>query len=305
MGTLRNENPAFGQADLSNCEREQIHLAGSIQPHGALLLASEPELVVVQSSTNAGAFLDIDGGVLERRLNELGGNLTERICPHLTESLYEIPAAVQCNLGSKPTRFDVLLHRLHDGGPVVELERAGPKVEPSKHLDAALQRIVETSSLRALCDETARCFKDLTGYDRVMVYRFDEDGHGEVFSECREEELEPFLGNRYPASDIPQMARRLYERNRVRVLVDVEYEPIRLTPDLSPLTGQQLDMSLCFLRSMSPIHVQYLKSMGVGATLVALLVVGGNLWGLVACHHYRPRQVHYETRAVCEPCLSP
>ena len=132
------------------------------------------------------------------------------------------------------------------------------------------------------------------------MYHFDDEGHGEVFSEERELKLESFLGNHYPASDIPQIARRLYERNRVRVLVDVEAAPTSLEPRLSPLTGGDVDMSLCFLRSMSPIHVQYLKNMGVSATLVVSLLVGGRLWGLVACHHYAPRFVHFETRAVCE-----
>jgi GAF domain-containing protein len=143
-------------------------------------------------------------------------------------------------------------------------------------------------------------FKHLTGYDRVMVYRFDEEGHGEVLSEERRPGLESYLGNRYPSSDIPQIARRLYERNRVRVLADVEYVPVPLMPRLSPITGEDLDMSLCFLRSMSPIHVQYLKNMGVAATLVVSLMVGGRLWGLIACHHYEPRFVHFEIRSVCE-----
>lgn len=119
------------------------------------------------------------------------------------------------------------------------------------------------ATLPGLGDETARIFKGLTGFDRVMVYRFDDEGHGEVLAEAKEPALEPFLGNRYPATDIPQIARRLYERNRVRVLPDVEYAPSALVPALSPLTGEQLDMSLCFLRSSSPIHVQYLKNMGV------------------------------------------
>ncbi|WP_431204542.1 GAF domain-containing protein [Bradyrhizobium betae] len=151
-----------------------------------------------------------------------------------------------------------------------------------------------------MCEEAATLFQDRTGYDRVMVYRFDDEGHGEVFSERRKPELEAYLGNRYPATDIPQMARRLYERTRVRVLVDVNYQPVPLQPRLSPITGRDLDMSLCFLRSMSPIHLQYLKNMGVGATLVISLVVGGKLWGLVACHHYEPRFIHFELRAVCE-----
>jgi two-component system, chemotaxis family, sensor kinase Cph1 len=133
-----------------------------------------------------------------------------------------------------------------------------------------------------------------------MVYRFDDDGHGEVLSEQRKPELEPYLGIHYPSSDIPQIARRLYKRNRVRVLFDVSYTPTPLTPRLSPASGRDLDMSLCFLRSPSPIHVQYLKNMGVCATLVVSLVVGGRLWGLISCHHYVPRFIHFEIRAVCE-----
>jgi chemotaxis family two-component system sensor kinase Cph1 len=292
--------PAFGEADLSNCEREQIQLAGSIQPHGALLVVSEPDLMVVQASANAREFLGLAASPTGRALADLPGDLAVRLAPHLTAALDAIPLGVRCTVGRSGVALDGLVHRLPTGGVVIELERAGPPVDLSRHVEGALDRLLGTSSMRALCEEAATVFKDLTGYDRVMVYRFDEDGHGEVYCERREPELEAFLGNRYPASDIPQIARRLYERNRVRVLVDIDYAPIPLEPVLSPLTGAQLDMSLCFLRSMSPIHIQYLKNMGVGATLVASLVVAGRLWGLVACHHYAPRFVHYEMRTVCE-----
>jgi two-component system, chemotaxis family, sensor kinase Cph1 len=290
--------PAFGQADLSNCEREQIQLAGSIQPHGALLVLREPDLLVIQASDNAADFLELDQDVLGLELCAIRGNLADHIRPHLSDPLKEIPRAVRCQVGKK--QFDVLVHRPPDGGVVVELERAGAPVDLSVNVARSVQSILLASSLRALCDETARIFKDVTGYDRVMVYRFDDKGHGEVFSERRKPDLEAYLGNRYPASDIPQIARRLYERNRVRVLADVEYRPVPLSPRQSPITGRDLDMSLCFLRSMSPIHVQYLKNMGVAATLVASIVVGGKLWGLVACHHYVPRFIHFEVRAVCE-----
>jgi len=292
--------PGFGQADLTNCEREQIHLAGSIQPHGVLLAVRERDLVVVQASANAREFLGLARGVLGLPLDRLDRDLAERLKPYLLQQLDAIPVAVRCGLGGGQGDYDGLVHRPARDCLVIELERAGPPVDLSKHVGEALDTILRAASLRTLCDETARIFKQLTGYDRVMVYRFDEDGHGEVFSERRERELEAFLGNRYPASDIPQIARRLYVRNRVRVLVDVDYTPVPLEPVRSPLNGAELDMSLCFLRSMSPIHIQYLKNMGVGATLVASLVVGGRLWGLVSCHHYGPRQIHYETRAVCE-----
>jgi two-component system, chemotaxis family, sensor kinase Cph1 len=292
--------PAFGQADLSNCEREQIHLAGSIQPHGALIVVQEPDETIIQSSANAREFLNLAQDIIGQRLSSLPGNLAECVRPHLQNPLHTIPIAVRSNVGDDGAAFDCLLHRPPEGGLIIELERAGPLVDLSTHVDRALNTILNASSLRALCDETAKIFAGLTGYDRVMVYRFDEDGHGEVFSEERKPELEAYLGNRYPASDIPQIARRLYERNRVRVLVDVTYAPSPIYPRLSPISGRDLDMSLCFLRSPSPIHVQYLKNMGVRATLVISLVVGGRLWGLISCHHYVPRFVHFEVRAVCE-----
>jgi two-component system, chemotaxis family, sensor kinase Cph1 len=292
--------PAFGEANLSNCEREQIHLAGSIQPHGTLLLIREPDGVIVQASENAASFLGLQGDILGLRLDALDADLAEQLHQHMADPLRDVPRGVRCHIGSPPTAFDGLIHRPDGGGLILELEQAGPSVDLSRHLERGLQSIIAAGSLRALSDETSRIFKALTGYDRVMVYRFDDQGHGEVLSEEREPNLEAYLGNRYPSSDIPQIARRLYERNRVRVLADVDFAPVPLTPRLSPISGGELDMSLCFLRSSSPIHVQYLKNMGVRATLVVSLMVSGKLWGLVSCHHYVPRFVHFEERAVCE-----
>jgi two-component system, chemotaxis family, sensor kinase Cph1 len=296
--------PAFGQADLSNCEREQIHLAGSIQPHGALLLVREPDHVILQASANAAEFLHLPGrsakDLLGHPVADLPGDLLARIREHAEQPQHALPKAVRCHVGEPAGSFDGLFHRLADGGLVIELEPAGPAPDLSRDVHGALQEILAAPTLRALCDETARIFRRLAGYDRTMVYRFDDDGHGEVFSEQRTPELEAFLGNWYPASDIPQIARRLYERTRIRVLSDVAYTPVPLVPRLSPITGEDLDMSLCFLRSISPIHVQYLKNMGVRATLVVSLVVGGKLWGLISCHHYVPRFVHFELRSVCE-----
>jgi light-regulated signal transduction histidine kinase (bacteriophytochrome) len=176
----------------------------------------------------------------------------------------------------------------------------GQPLNFAQQLDNALRELFPSYSLQSLCDEAARIYREITGYDRVMIYRFDEDGHGELFSEQRRHDLEAFLGNHYPASDIPQIARRLYERNRVRVLVDIGYTPVPIDPLVSPATGRELDMSLCVLRSTSPIHVQYLRNMGVAATLVASIMVGGRLWGLVSCHHYVPRAASFAVRAVCE-----
>jgi PAS domain S-box-containing protein len=219
---------------------------------------------------------------------------------HLSTRIETIPVAFKCHLGDATKPFNVLLHHPPGGGVILELEHAGSPIDFSQPVERALQTVLAASTLQSLCDESAAIFNEITGYDRVMIYRFDDAGHGEVFSETKKPELEAFLGNRYPASDIPQIARRLYERNRVRLLVDLDYTPSPLIPHLSPITGKDLDMSLCFLRSVSPIHVQYLKNMAVSATLVVSLMVGGKLWGLISCHHYSPRSLHFEMRAICE-----
>ena len=293
-------SPAFGAATLNNCEREQIHLAASIQPHGALLVLSEPDFTIVQASANARDFLGAGADLDGMPLRKIGGNLWERVRPHLNDRIEAIPIAIRCHLADPSAPINALLHHPRGGGLVLELESAGPAADFSRPIEEALQTVLAASTLQALCNQSADIFSKLTGYDRVVIYRFYEAGHGEVLSETKKPELEAFLGNRYPASDIPQIARRLYESNRVRLLADINYTPSPLVPKISPLTGEDLDMSLCFLRSSSPIHVQYLKNMGVAATLVVSLMVGGWLWGLISCHHYAPRFIHFEMRAVCE-----
>lgn len=293
-------NPAFGKADLSNCETEQIHLAGAIQPHGALLVATTDTLEIIQISANAAAFLNLDEPLLGKTLPDLPGNLGHHLRFAMDRDLDKIPAAIRVTVGTAGTEYDCLMHHAHPGILVLEFERAVALVEVPNSLRNALERIAAAPSLQILSEVTAQIFKNLTGYDRVMIYRFDESGHGEVFAESKEPHLEAFLGNRYPASDIPHIARRLYVKNRIRLLSDVNSTQVPLTPQQCPLTGQDLDMSLCTLRSMSPIHVQYLKNMGVSGTLVASLMVGGQLWGLVSCHHYFSRQVSYEMRTQCE-----
>ncbi len=257
--------------------------------------------MVVQASVNAASFLGLAQSPLGCRLADLGGTLAQSMAPLLGEKLTEIPGALLACVGDDQDHwFDVVVHRPGDSGLIVELERASPSLDIAGPIEQALRRVVNASTLTTLCDEAATIFRALTGYDRVMIYRFDEEGHGQVLSEARRPELEAFLGNRYPSTDIPHIARRLYERNRVRVLADVTFTPVALEPALSPLSGGQLDMSLCTLRASSPIHVQYLKNMGVAATLVISLMVDGRLWGLVSCHHYSPRMVQFEMRAVCD-----
>ncbi len=301
MSSVTGPAPAFGSADLSNCEREQIHLPGSIQPHGALIVVRAADLSIVQVSDNIERFLGLERDPSGMSLADLDARLAETVqAASADDRTDNMPRSLRCRTAGADRELDVAVHRVPEGDLIVELEPAAPPPDQTAFVERSFRDIVSSLTLSDLCDDTARLFKALTGYDRVMVYRFDPDGHGEVFSEQREPDIEPFLGNRYPASDIPQIARRLYERNRIRVLVDVNYEPVPLRARTQSHNDQPLDMSLCALRSVSPLHVQYLKNMGVSATLVASLMAGGKLWGLVSCHHYRPRNPPYEIKAACE-----
>ena len=309
--------PAFGQADLSNCERELIHLAGSIQPHGALLVIDPANFSILQASANCPALLGTGNKkLLGRSIAELDSGLAQAVqeaAPTLApEELRPMNLQIAPNQGQSAGRkFDAVLHRGSAQELILELEaldsRPDPvetvSVEPEALVEiiaAAIQRIGAAGNEGLLFDIAVQVFRDLVGYDRVMAYKFDPDGHGKIIAEARHPRLDSLLGHRYPASDIPQRARDLYLRTRVRVLVDVHYTPVPIEPRLQPRSGQELDMSLCHLRSMSPLHIQYLKNMGVNATLVISLVREGRLWGLIACHHDTPRNLRYPVRAACE-----
>jgi chemotaxis family two-component system sensor kinase Cph1 len=306
--------PAFGQADLTNCERELIHLAGSVQPYGVLIALREPQLRIVQISANAQQLLGASAlGLLNQPVAELGGDVEARVREASASAALAEPAPLQCKVpvNGSLREFEGTLHREPSGALIVELEPVGetPGGVNTVHIEgqrlieilgAAVERFSTSSTIGVLADSVVRCFRDLIGYDRVMVYKFDPDGHGKIIAEARDPRLESLLGHHYPATDIPQRARELYLRNRLRVLVDVNSEASPLVPRLAPGSGADLDMSMCHLRSMSPLHLQYLKNMGVTATLVVSLVREGRLWGLVACHHYSPRNLRFGVRAACD-----
>jgi two-component system, chemotaxis family, sensor kinase Cph1 len=190
---------------------------------------------------------------------------------------------------------------------ILELEAAG---DPNDHQQFAsyslscLRRISavsdEDGGLGSVLDEVARCIRELTGYDRVMVYQMDHLGHGAVASEDKAEWLGSFRGMHFPASDIPKQARELYLRNRVRLLSDIVYTKVDILRRSSLSDTPPLDMSLCHLRSVSPIHVEYLQNMGVSATMVISIVIDGGLWGMIACHHYSFKHIDAHVRNQCE-----
>ncbi len=306
----RKDAPAFGEADLSNCDRELIQHPGSVQPHGALLVLETASPQILQASENARALLGIDASeLLGRSIEVLGGDLPAQVWTRVLSGVSTTPRPLRGYTETQrrparlrgadpPQRRRRGPPRTRAGGP----RRSGrPRARsPAAPARARSRAWVPRARSKPSPAKRSRSTANCAGYDRVMFYRFDPDGHGEVAAEAKEERLEPYLGLHYPESDIPQRARELYLRNRVRVLVDVNYEPVPLVPRLFPPTGEELDMSMSWLRSMSPLHLQYLKNMGVTATLVVSLVREGKLWGLIACHHYSPKRLPYAMRAACD-----
>jgi light-regulated signal transduction histidine kinase (bacteriophytochrome) len=287
--------PAPKQAtglDLTACDREPIHIPGSIQPHGLLLVADPLSLTVV-----AGA------GDIETALapDWLGRTLVDLLGLPIAARLSALPASAAIVLGQAhgiATQFDVTVHHLPDA-LLAELEPAPASMPSAIDVLTAVEEAVTTFEqafgLRELCERAAKAFRQLTGFDRVMLYRFLDDDAGVVLAEDRDPALATYLNQHFPASDIPKQARALYVRNRVRVIPDIHYEPA----PLRPAGFAQLDLSDVGLRSVSPIHLQYVANMGVRASASISIVQDGALWGLVACHNSVPRSLPLHVRMAC------
>jgi light-regulated signal transduction histidine kinase (bacteriophytochrome) len=316
--------PPDAPVDLTNCEREPIHVPGSIQPRGVLLAVRDPDFVVQQVSENLAGLTGVAWqDALSRPLAEILGVAAAGAVARSASAFGDLrernPVEITLDVGGNPVPVDALLHRAvlpvgpgsqAAGDPgsvlVVELEPArGPRPFSFPNTYQAIRGTVgeldRAASLPELYDITAQAVRTLTGFDRVMVYRYDADYNGEVVAEAKAAHLNSFLGLHYPASDIPAQARALYEKNWIRLISDVDYRPSRLQPTEHPATGRPLDLTYSTLRSVSPIHIEYLKNMGVRASMSISLLRDDKLWGLIACHHYSgPHAPPYATRAAAE-----
>ncbi len=286
---------------IDTCESEPIHIPGSIQPHGAMVILS-PEGALLMASANAprilGEPVDVGTRILPSWLAGTGQALLDR----LGEGVHEAEQHFARKNGAGAL-IDWTAH-WSDGCLVAEAEpRPSESRDPSDFAilaQNALDRLQDRTTTEELVAAAVREIRELSGFDRVMGYRFLADLAGEVIAEERRAGLESFLGLRYPAADIPSQARRLYRVNPVRAIADVPVEPSRLLPsDRHPSTGDPIDLSRSVLRSVSPIHVEYLGNMGVSASMSVSIVVSGRLWGLIACHHYSPRRLPPHVRSAC------
>ena len=289
--------------DLTNCDREPIHIPGSVQPFG-FFLALLSDFSICMASANVADYLGIAYAELfQRPLHDVFSEgavaaIRTRVDYLAGKDAVERMFGLQLQDGGKP--FDVAIHF---SGAYLVIEAEPSVIEPGLNsgelVRLMLGRVRKTASVQELAQESARQMKVLTGFDRVMVYRFHPDDSGEVVAEVASGGLEPFLGLHYPASDIPRQARILYQRNWVRIIADVNAKPALLNSAPSH-SAALLDLSMSVLRSVSPIHIEYLQNMGVAASMSVSILRDGALWGLFACHHYSPRHISFERRTAAE-----
>ncbi len=292
--------------DLTNCDREPIHIPGQIQPHGVLLVLHAPDLNIIQVSNNTQELMGrppeaLLGTPLSDLLNE---PQTQQIQQCLTEDFESVnPLNLSIACPDRAIEFDGIVHRW-DGVVMLELEPRANSGSPNffdfyYQVKEPITRIQKAPTLLDLCQVGVKEIRRITGFERVMVYQFDTEGAGTVIAEDTDQET-PYLGLRYPPSDIPKQARQLYTLNWLRLIPDAYYQPVALIPDYNPLTDRPLDLSLAVLRSVSPLHLEYLHNMGVTASMSVSLMQDQKLWGLIACHHSSPKYMPYHIRTVCE-----
>jgi len=292
--------------DLDRCAREPVHTIGQIQPHGLLFALSEPDLVVRQVSANVSSLLGVSPQDLLGRSFEtvLEAGQFKTIQSQMLSRDAVAAKAYRVRVASEGIGMDLIAHR-QDGAFIVELELldGAYSLEPVDlyaHIRLPLSRIEMAGDIAELSQLTAEEIRKLSGFDRVMVYRFDPEWNGEVIAESMAPSPVSYLGLRFPANDIPPQVRRLFLLNRLRTIVDIDAKPAPIVPAIGPLTGRVLDLTFSFLRSPAAVHLEYLRNMKVSSSMTISIIVGEQLWGMLACHHTTPRHVGWSTRSVCE-----
>lgn len=296
--------------NLTHLEQEPIHLYNRIQPHGVLLVLEEPDLKILQVSSNASGILGLPlAGILTKNLEDIFDPFqVDRLKQGLKNNDFDAlnPSKIWARVnGDEYAVFDGIFYRNYDGILILELEPAVsyeniPFLSFYHLAKTSINHLQKNAQLRDFCQIIVQEVRKMTGFDRVMLYKFDAENNGEVIAEDKLEELEPYLGLHYPESDIPAPARKLFTANWIRIIPDAKCEPVDMIPSVNPITENPLDLTLSSLRSPSPCHLEYLHNMGVGASLTISLIKDQRLWGLIACHHQTPKFVPYELRKACE-----
>jgi light-regulated signal transduction histidine kinase (bacteriophytochrome) len=308
-----NEEPtADMERAMVDCAREPIHIPGGIQPHGFLFCVTD-DGIVIQVSANVASLVQTPlDGVLGKPLSGVLGeaaslaitalaSLDTEGVPLYVGSIDDPRRAAQHDAHRSP--LAIVVHR-YQGIAFVELEPARGTADVFSSMyplvRTFINRLQEVHSVADLAALAAQEVQRITGYGRTLVYDFDDEGNGHVIAEALEEGYPSYMDQRFPGSDIPPQARALYVRNRIRLIADADYAPAPLVPALNPVTHAPTDLTYASLRSVSPVHVQYMKNMGTWSSMSMSIVVRGKLWGLISCHHASARVPPFEVRTACE-----
>jgi two-component system, chemotaxis family, sensor kinase Cph1 len=297
-----------GDADF--CGSIPLNFLNLIQPHGLLLVVQHHSFTIVQASDNTAQLLGIDAEHLIKKSLEdfIGweqfGLLGQKLQQHQTSSY--LPFSLQWQTPKGPKNFSATLHN-KEAYLLLELEEITSKTQSTafttiyQEISYLVSAIKETGSLEALAQIATWELKQLSGFDRVMIYRFDADWNGTVIGEAQEADLpDSFLGLRFPSTDVPRQARELYLHTPFRIISDVDAPASRLYPVVNPLSGSLTDIAECVLRAVPLVHLEYLRNMGVKSSMSTPIVIDGQLWGLISCHHRKAKFTSFEQRATFE-----
>ncbi|MEO0391485.1 MAG: HWE histidine kinase domain-containing protein [Pseudomonadota bacterium] len=288
-------------ADLTACDREPIHLLGRVQDYGCLIAVTQ-DWVIAHASANCHTVLGVDVAAM------VGRPLAQMLPPHALHDLRaqlqvlfdpdQVARMIGYALFGDERRFDLCLHMSGDH-VVLECERSADpaaRTSDTATVQGMIAQVGRAPDRAKMIQSGARALAALSGFDRVMVYQFEADGSGTVVAEVAPPDMTPFLGLRYPASDIPQQARALYLRSPLRIIADVDGPTHAITGP----ADAALDLSLAATRAVSPVHLDYLRNMGVAASMSVSIIVQGQLWGLFACHHRSAHYVDFHRRSAIE-----
>ena len=300
----RAEKPAAELLE-DDCAREPIHIPGGIQPHGFLFSIDDTGTILQHSANSMALVENAHACLLSQPIATVIGETLAASVIQLLPSLEDGSPRYVGMMSDPRDRAVQFALSVHKNGAVhlVELEVATSDTHVLSSVypmvEAFLAGLGTAQTVTQLGQLAVNQVQGITGFGRTMVYRFDDHGHGHVLAESVAEGYRAYLNQRFPASDIPAQARELYKKNRIRLIADVDYAPSPLVPAQHPVTGHATDLTYASLRSVSSVHLQYMRNMQTDASMSMSIVVDGELWGLLSCHHATPRFPSFETRTAC------
>lgn len=290
--------------DAAFCGKVPLHQTNLIQPHGFLLVADK-DFRFIQVSENVQELFGREARqVINTSLQDFlpvpqANNIKQRLQHQVSGRLpFMFSLSTGKFLATIKTLPGLYIIEVFKGVISDEQEESFLRIyQDLKYVMAAIERAQTTEeTCRIVIEE----LKKISGFDKIMIYRFDESWNGDVIAEINEEGMDNYLGLKFPASDIPAQARQLYKNSPYRFIPNVNYEPVKLYPVINPVTNAFTDLSDSNLRSVAGVHLEYLRNMKVVASMSTRILQNDKLWGLIACHHRTPKYLSFETSAVFE-----